>query len=238
MNRLEALGLLAGGLAHDFNNMLTGILGNINIALEHSEPGSQVHQRLVEAEKGSLLAKDLTDKLLTFARGGSPQRRLASIEELIREHVCLLVTGSSTTCRCTFPADLWPVMVNEVLIVQAMTNLLINANQAMDGKGEIRITAENTIVEHEGGLPLESGRYVKISFSDTGPGIEKEILPRIFDPYFTTRPSGTGLGLAIVYSTIRQHDGYVTVESRKGKGTIFHIYLPATAGKRLSPRDH
>lgn len=238
MNRLESLGLLAGGLAHDFNNMLTGILGNINIAIEHSEPGSQVHQKLVEAEKGSLLAKDLTDKLLTFARGGSPQRRLASIDVLIREHVCFLVTGSSTTCRCTFPAGLWLVEVNEVLIIQAMTNLLINANQALEGEGEIRISAENTIVEREGGLPIASGRYVKISFSDTGPGIEKEILPRIFDPYFTTRPSGTGLGLAIVYSIIRQHDGYVTVESEKGMGATFHIYLPAVKGRRLPRRDH
>ena len=226
-SRLESLGLLAGGLAHDFNNILTGILGNINLALQVASPGSPVHGRLQEAEKASVLAKSLTEKLLTLSRGGAPARKPVPMDELIRENMCFVESGSAVTCRCTFAPDLWPAEINEGLIILAMTNLLVNARQAMDGEGEIRITAGNTFIDGTGGLELERGRYVMVSFSDAGTGIDERDLPRIFDPYFTTRPNGTGLGLAIVHSIIRQHHGAITVESRKGKGTTFHIFLPA-----------
>jgi two-component system cell cycle sensor histidine kinase/response regulator CckA len=237
MSRLESIGLLAGVLSHDFNNILTGILGNIHLALQLARPGSPVYDRLLEAEKASLLAKNLTDKLLTFSRGGSPVRKPVPIDDLIRENVCFVETGSSIDCRCTFSPDLWPVQINEGLIILAMTNLLINAKQAMDGNGEIRITAENTFLGKASGLPIEPGRYVKVSFSDAGAGIDKEALPRIFEPYFTTRPNGTGLGLTIAYSIVRQNMGTITVESRKGMGATFHIFLPAAEEAGTSPAD-
>jgi two-component system cell cycle sensor histidine kinase/response regulator CckA len=233
-SRLESLGLLAGGLAHDFNNILTGIIGNINLALQAASPGSPVYGRLWEAEKASLIAKNLTEKLLTFSRGGSPELNPVRMDELIRENVCFVESGSATTCRCAFAPDLWPVEINEGLIILAMTNLLINAKQAMAGEGEIRITAENTFIDGSEGLRIERGRYVQVSFSDAGTGIDEKDLPRIFDPYFTTRPNGTGLGLAIVHSIISQHRGAITVESRKRKGTTFHIFLPAAAERTAS----
>ena len=226
-SRLESLGLMAGGLAHDFNNILTGIIGNINLAIQAASPGSSVYGRLWEAEKASHIAKNLTEKLLTFSRGGSPELKPVHMDELIRENVCFVESGSATTCRCAFASDLWPAEINEGLIILAMTNLLINAKQAMEGEGEIRITAENTVIDGSEGLRIERGRYVQVSFSDAGAGINEKDLPRIFDPYFTTRPNGTGLGLAIVHSIISQYRGTITVESRKGKGTTFHIFLPA-----------
>ena len=227
IERLESIGTLAGGIAHDFNNILTGILGNITLAERHIEPKGKAAERLLEAKKASLRAKDLTQQLLTFARGGAPIKEVASVAALLEESAMFALRGSNVKCEFSLPDNLWPIEIDKGQMSQVITNLVINADEAMPEGGILDIRAENTVIERTGVLPLPGGDYVKITVEDHGVGISKKHLGRIFDPYFTTKQKGTGLGLATVYSIIKNHDGYITVESEPGVGTTFHIYLPA-----------
>jgi len=228
IEKLESIGILAGGIAHDFNNILTGILGNITLAKRYVEPESNATDRLLEAEKASIKAKDLTQQLLTFSRGGAPIKKTASIAELIQDSVNFALRGSKVRCEFSLPDDLWPVEVDEGQISQVITNLVINADEAMPGGGTIDIGTENTVVKGKGALLLPKGNYIKITVKDHGIGIPQEHLGKIFDPYFTTKQKGSGLGLATAYSIIKNHDGHITVESELGVGTTFCIYLPAS----------
>jgi signal transduction histidine kinase/ActR/RegA family two-component response regulator len=228
VEKLESIGTLAGGIAHDFNNLLTGILGNITLAQRYVEPESQVADRLLEAERASLRAKDLTQQLLTFSTGGAPVKKTASIAELLQESATFALRGSKVRCEFSLPDDLWPVEVDEGQMSQVITNLILNADQAMPGGGTINIRAENTVIKGKGDLPLPKGNYIKITVKDQGIGIPKKHLAKIFDPYFTTKQKGSGLGLATAYSIIKNHGGYITVESEVGVGTTFYIYLPAS----------
>lgn len=228
VEKLESIGILAGGIAHDFNNILMGILGNISLAKMDAKPEDKVFERLTEVERASLRAKDLAQQLLTFSRGGAPIKKTASVAELLKDSVTFALRGSNVRCEFSLPDDLWPVEVDEAQINQVINNLIINAEQAMPEGGIINVRAENMVVGTEQGLPLKEGRYVKIAIEDQGIGILKEHLPRIFDPYFTTKQKGSGLGLATSYSIIKRHDGYITVESQLGVGTTIYIYLPAS----------
>jgi len=228
VEKLESIGTLAGGIAHNFNNLLTGILGNITLAQRYVEPGSQAADRLLEAEKASLRAKDLTQQLLTFSTGGAPVKKTASIAELLQESATFALRGSKVRCEFSLPDDLWPVEVDEGQMSQVITNLILNADQAMPGGGTINIRAENTVIKGKRDLPLPKGNYIKITVKDQGIGIPKKHLAKIFDPYFTTKQKGSGLGLATTYSIIKNHEGYITVESEVGVGTTFHIQLPAS----------
>ena len=143
--------------------------------------------------------------------------------------------GSNITCYFSIPEDLSPLEIDEGQITQVIHNLIINAEQAMPKGGVIKVSAENISVSPSTGLPVQSGEYIKITVSDTGIGIPRENLIRIFDPYFTTKEEGSGLGLATVYSIIKNHDGYITAESVSGAGTTFHIYLPASSHKEIAP---
>jgi len=229
--KLESVGILAGGIAHDFNNILTGILGNIGLAMIHMQSEDITFKRLTAAEKAALQARDLTQHLLTFSRGGAPVKKAASITELLMDSVMFALTGSNVQCDFSIPADLRPLDVDEGQINQVINNLIINALQAMPEGGTIKVGAENIVVGAGQGLPLKEGEYVKISIEDEGIGISKAHLQKIFDPYFTTKQRGSGLGLAITYSIVRQHDGYIDVESELGVGTKFSIYLPASSAK-------
>ncbi|MFC1713167.1 MEDS domain-containing protein [Candidatus Poribacteria bacterium] len=228
--KLEAVGVLAGGIAHDFNNILTGILGNISLAemyLQAGEPAGKVLDRLIESEKASIRAKGLTQRLLTFSRGGEPITKQASIVKLLRESTDSVLEGFSVRCEFFIPDDLWPAEVDEGQMDQVIRNLVTNADQAMsNGGGVIRIRAENVVVDEQSILPLESGKYVKVFIEDQGVGIPEEHFSRIFDPFFTTKGKASGLGLSIAHSIVKKHHGLINVESQEGIGTTFHIYLP------------
>ncbi len=227
-SKLESLGILAGGIAHDFNNILTVIIGNISIAKMHITSATPAQTRLDEAEKASLRARDLTLQLLTFAKGGAPIKQTASITELIKDTTGFVLHGSKVQCHFDLDPELWPVEVDEGQISQVMDNLIINAVQAMPNGGSIKVSSRNITLDANSGIHLPAGRYVQVAVQDEGIGIAPDILPKIFDPYFTTKASGTGLGLATSYSIVRNHNGLMTVQSAVGDGTIFRIYLPAS----------
>jgi len=224
-SKIESLGTLAGGIAHDFNNILTAIMGNISLGKMYVDPDDELYEILSEAEKASLRAKNLTRQLLTFSKGGSPIKMSASISELVIDTTNFALSGSKVKPEFFISDDLWPVEIDTAQISQVINNLVINAKEAMINGGKIEIKMEN--LEELSGLPLKDGKYLKISIKDYGTGISKENIPRIFDPYFTTKPFGTGLGLASVFSIIKKHDGLITADSEYGKGTVFYIYLPA-----------
>jgi PAS domain S-box-containing protein len=230
--KLESVGLLAGGIAHDFNNILTAILGNINLAERQVPPGEEAHARLLEAEKATLSARDLTQQLLTFAQGGLPVRKASTIGNLLREQAAFALRGSSVSCHFDIAPDLWAAEVDEGQIGQVVNNLVINAVQATAGSGQIQVGARNARVGPGDGLALPEGRYVLISVQDKGCGIPKENLQRMFDPYFTTKKEGTGLGLAITYSIVKKHEGLIRVDSAVGEGSTFAVYLPACEAPR------
>jgi PAS domain S-box-containing protein len=229
IERLESLGILAGGIAHDFNNLLTGILGNLSLI--QMAKREDFHNILEEAKQASIQAKNLTQQLLTFSKGGEPIKGKVSIEDIIRESAEFSLHGSNVICEFRFASDLWKVEVDKGQTSQVIDNLVINANQAMPEGGKIYIKAENIILPKENLLHLSEGKYIKITLQDEGIGIPEEYLPRIFDPYFSTKQEGSGLGLATVYSIIQRHEGYITVQSKIGEGTTFLIYLPAIEEK-------
>jgi len=232
--KLESVGLLAGGIAHDFNNILTAIFANIGLAklMTAKEPSSNTQSivdRLAAAEKACLRARDLTKQLLTFSKGGAPVKNTASIASLITDTVEFALRGSSVRCQLHIAEDLWPVEVDEGQISQVLQNLVINGDQAMPEGGMLQVEAENYRMLSPSDLPIKSGIYVRITVTDQGIGIPPDHLPKIFDPYFTTKQKGSGLGLATTYSIMKRHEGHITVSSSLGKGTCFTLYLPAAA---------
>ena len=226
--KLESLGILAGGIAHDFNNLLTGILGNVSFAKLLIQDNPKALKRLDECENASLRARDLTSQLLTFARGGEPVRKLVSLPQLIMDSANFALRGSNVRCRFDFSADIHCVEADEGQLSQVINNLVINAHQAMPDGGEIVISARNVDAPLQG-LALREGRHVMIKVQDSGNGIAPDLLPRIFDPYFTTKSGGSGLGLASAYSIVKRHGGAIVAESSPGQGTRFRFYLPASA---------
>ncbi|MEM7351696.1 MAG: ATP-binding protein, partial [Acidobacteriota bacterium] len=234
--KLEALGLLAGGIAHDFNNLLTVLLGNLSLLGTSSTPESQRARHLEDAETAVLRARDLTQQLLTFSRGGAPVRKAASIVEVIHDSASFVMSGSKVRCDIDLVPDLWVVEIDAGQVSQVVNNLLINAIQAMPDGGTVRIAGRNTTTPP---LSLDSGKYVVIDVIDTGVGIPQRHQARVFDPYFSTKQQGRGLGLASAYSIAKQHDGLLTVQSQPGEGTVFSLYLPASTTQTLKrPAAH
>lgn len=227
-HKLESIGVFAGGIAHDFNNILTAILGNVSLAM-FTDDAQEVKIRLRETENAAIRAKDLTQQLLTFSKGGAPIKKTASIIELIRDSANFASRGSDVKCEFEISNDLYPVDVDEGQMSQVINNLVINAIQAMPGSGRIWIIGENIDLDENKLPPLKKGRYIKITVKDRGIGIQEEFLSRIFEPYFTTKQKGNGLGLATSYSIIKNHGGLINVESTFRVGTTFHIYLPVSS---------
>jgi signal transduction histidine kinase/ActR/RegA family two-component response regulator len=226
MAKLESIGILAGGIAHDFNNILTAIQGNISLAKLASKPRDKVFEWLGEAEKASTRARDLTQQLLTFSRGGEPVKKASHIASIVRDSCEFALRGSSVRCEFSIPEHVWTVNADEGQISQVISNLVINAHQAMPQGGVIDVRVDHSEVGPEHGLQIPAGDYVRISIEDHGCGIPEEHLSKIFDPYFTTKEKGSGLGLATSYSIIRKHEGLIAVASTPGFGTTFDVYLP------------
>jgi PAS domain S-box-containing protein len=226
--KLESLGVLAGGIGHDFNNLLSGIIGNISLAKLEVEHGENIIESLDEALRVSAKASALTRQLLVFSKGGAPVKKAASIVEVLRDSAAFTLRGSKVKCEFGIAEDLWPVKVDVGQISQVIHNLVINALQAMSSGGAIKLRAGNITLEAVDDIPLKPGRYVEITIQDHGHGIAPEHLPKIFDPYFSTKPRGSGLGLTTSYAIVKRHEGHITVESKVGKGTLFRIYLSAT----------
>ena len=228
--KLESLGLLAGGIAHDFNNLLTIMLGNIDLVEKSDNLEDLDRESLDLARQASSRARTLTEQLLTFARGGAPQRRLQDLGAVVRQSAALSLSGVNVACELDLPDDLWTAQVDVGQMGQVFNNLLINAGQAMPEGGQVRVTARN--LAHEPPF-LEPGPWIRIDVQDQGVGIPEANLGRIFDPYFTTKPDGSGLGLATSYSIVSRHGGKLVVESVEGQGTTFSVFLPRGDGQEV-----
>ena len=286
--KLESLSILAGGIAHDFNNLLTAIIGNLSLAERQARSGSNVSELLKEVKHASHQAKRLTHQLLTFAKGGTPIRKISSLSKLLKNTISFVLSGSKVRYELFIQDNLWLAEIDEGQISQVINNLIINASQAMPEGGLIEVRAENVANGAKDTLPPKEGehkitegkymggkyiegehteggnieiegehtegenieiegkytegrnietRYIKISFRDHGVGIPEEYLPKIFDPYFTTKQKGNGLGLAVTYSIIKKHGGHIEVESKVGIGSIFSIYLPASKEESLAAKN-
>ncbi len=239
--KLEALGTLAGGLAHDFNNMLMGIQGRSSLMLLQAGTNLFFREHLEQIEKHVECASSLTSRLLAFARGGKCEPRTISLNRLIEEHHRMFCrTRKEISYRSEFAPDLWPVEADIGQMQQVLMNIYVNACQAMPDGGELCIKTENAELEKNQARPysLNPGKFAKLSVTDTGTGIDPDILPRIFDPFFTTKAParGTGLGLASVYGIVKNHGGFVNVRSKINEGSTFEVYLPAS-GKEPERRD-
>ena len=228
--QIESLGTLAAGIAHDFRNYLTVILGQISVGKTRVGPEARGRAGLEQAEQAALAASNLAEQLLTFAKGGAPVTETASIARLIRDSAGFALRGANVRAEPAMADDLWPVEVDKAQMSQVISNLVMNAKEAMPQGGVVQVRAENVTVDAEHPLPpLVAGRYVRIVVKDHGPGIPPEDLHRVFDPYFTTKPGGSGLGLAIAHSIVTRHQGHIAVESQPGVGTTFAVHLPASA---------
>lgn len=233
VRKLESVGILAGGIAHDFNNLLMAILGNISLAKYYTDKKlnqEEIIDVLEGAETASMRASELTKLLITFSKGGTPVKRVASASDLLKSAVSFALNDADVTCNLIIPVGLWPVEVDEGQLKWVVNNVVCNAQEATPTGGIINVIAQNITVSEKEGFSLKEGKYVKISIQDTGVGISKENLVKIFDPYFTTKEmssqKGMGLGLSICYSIIKSHGGTIAVESEIGVGTTVDIYLP------------
>lgn len=226
---IELVGTLAGGIAHDFNNLLAGIMGNIALAKIYIGQEAKVTEKLNICEKAVDRAKDLSQQLLTFSRGGAPVKAISSIDGLIYDSVSFALSGSNVSCNYEIANNLWAAEIDYGQMSQVFQNIVTNAVQAMPGGGVLEVRAQNIEITSGQALPLEPGNYIKISVQDQGAGIPPEILDKIFIPFFTSKKQGSGLGLAICYSIIKKHRGHIEVESAAGGGTVFHLYIPAKA---------
>ena len=228
IQKLRSIGTLAGGIAHDFNNVLTGIYGNISMAREKIPVDSPAMKYLEQAENSMNRATELTNRLLTFAKGGEPLKEDVHIGSFVEEQVCFDLSGSNVKLVFDCPGDIWMADVDRVQILQVFTNLVTNARCVMPDGGHLYIKFKNTEILENTVQGLNQGQYIKVTVQDEGPGIKNEHLGQIFDPYFSTMNTGRGLGLATVYSILQRHGGLITVDSDLGKGTSFTLYLPAS----------
>lgn len=226
-SKLESLGTLAGGLAHDFNNVLMGVIGNLALAKKRAAADEKLLEILCRTEKIAYKAKSLTEQLITFSRGGAPYKKVMRLNELIVETAQFATTGSNSSCVFDLDAGQWPCEADEGQLAQVFTNIVINSKQSMPDGGEIAIRAVNVVIDEGAAGPVAPGRYVRVSFADNGSGIAAEDISKVFDPFFSKKEGGKGLGLATAYSIIKKHSGTITVDSVPGAGTTVSILIPA-----------
>jgi len=241
--KLDSLAHLAGGIAHEFNNLLAGIFGYVEMAGNYSRADKTVSGYLDSVMQIFERSKALTGQLLTFAKGGDPVMKHGSISETVIDTAKFVLMGSEHTCEFSFPDDLWLCDFDREQISVAFENLIINAVQAMQVGGILSISGENIIIEASRHSFIKPGMYARVSIKDSGPGIPVDLLQKIFDPFFTTKQKSRGMGLSMCHSIIRRHNGYIDVESEPGRGTTFHVYIPAPErsprqGKAALPSSH
>src|SRR3954468_18995890 len=236
-SKLESLGTLAGGIAHDLNNILTVISGNIGLAqIEAPADSGSLLGFLSKAGQAAQHAAHLSSQLLTFSKGGAPLKKVVSIGELLEHSAEFALYGSNLRTDFDIAVDLWRAEVDAGQIEQVVNALMLNAREAMPQGGTVRVRARNVVFEENTNAPLPAGRYIKVTVSDRGSGVPKELRTKIFDPYFTTKPSGTGLGLAISYSIVKKHGGLLQLEN-SAEGATFSFYLRASEGIAGSTPD-
>ncbi|MEI7731929.1 MAG: PAS domain S-box protein [Verrucomicrobiota bacterium] len=241
--KMESVGRLAGGVAHDFNNMLQAILGNANLALDEIPPDSPIRESLEEIRSCARRSADLTRQLLAFARQQPIAPRVLDLNETVESLLKMLRRLISEDIQLAWlPAtDLALINVDPTQIDQVLANLCVNARDAIDGVGKVTIETGNAVMDdaycadHPGVMP---GAYVRLAVSDDGCGMDKATMSKIFEPFFTTKGlgKGTGLGLATVYGIVKQNHGFISVSSEPGKGTIFNLYLPQYVGEPAAPQ--
>lgn len=228
MQRLDGLGLIASGIAHDFNNILMSVMGYLELAeldLPEEAPSRSFGQEAFQAIEQ---ARQLTRQLMTFAKGEEPVLSDVDTRSLIQDTVALHLHGSNIALRLALPSDLWPLRADKGQLSQVLSNLTLNARQAMERGGTLHVSAENVPPEAHG------PPHVRITLRDEGQGIDPQTLGRIFDPYFTTKASGHGLGLAVVHTIVRRHKGHIDAASAVGEGTTFTLFLPASPGAEVA----
>jgi signal transduction histidine kinase/ActR/RegA family two-component response regulator len=225
--RLQSLGTLAGGIAHDFNNLLTVIMGNVTLAMLDETVMARAGDCLKEAETGTQRARELTQQMITFARGGDPIREDIDLTALLHETIALALSGAKIRAEVHAPTDLHPVHADRGQIRRALLNLLAHASRAMPHGGIVSIDLADEFVVTGDEAPLSPGAYIRIRISDRGDAIPAERLPTVFDPYAAVAEGGDRFGLATAYSIARKHGGHLAVRSVKGSGTTFTLWLPA-----------
>ncbi len=225
IQKLESIGVLAGGIAHDFNNILGAVMGNLSLARFYGGD-EKITALLSKAETAIGRAKELTNQLLTFSKGGAPVRKTASLNEIVRESALFSIHGSKAVIEFRLDQNLKPGLIDSGQISQVIQNLVMNASESMTDGGVITVSTINVEICGDD-LPLEPGEYVKVTVSDHGNGISPEIADRVFDPFFSTKNDGNGLGLTTSFNIIKKHSGYIGFNSRE-KGTDFFIYLPVS----------
>jgi CheY-like chemotaxis protein len=231
--KMEAVGTLAGGVAHDFNNLLMGIQGRTSLMLLETDPIRPQFDQLKEIEIYIQRATKLTKQLLGFARGGKYEVKPTNMNDLIEKSSQMFGrTKKEITIYKTYHDQIWSVEIDRSQIDQVLLNIFVNAWQAMPAGGDLYIQTKNELLDEDvaGVYRVRPGKYVAISITDTGTGMDENTLKRIFDPFFTSKDKelGSGLGLASAYGIIQNHDGIIFAESEKGQGATFRIYLPAT----------
>jgi signal transduction histidine kinase len=231
-DKMEAVGLLAGGMAHDFNNLLQVIIGGISLCRMRLEPGSEADELLEPAERSAEQARHLGMQLLALAKGGFRAREAMEIAPLIIDVVSSVLAGTAIQCEFDLQQDMPVVVADARQIAQVFSQLVTNAVEAMPEGGRVRIGGHVSHISMEDAPPLAGEDYLHVTVHDSGPGIPEEHLSKIFNPYFTTKEVGSrkgqGLGLAVCQAVIRKHGGVITAESSPGEGTTFHVWLPVT----------
>ena len=242
VQKMEAIGTLAGGVAHGFNNVLMSIQGNTSLMLVDTDTSHPHHERLENIEQSVVIAAALTSQLLGFARGGKYEAKLTDLNEMVEKTSNMFGRRKKEIkIHRRYQKDIWTVNVDQGQIEQVLLSLYYNALKAMPGGGELYLQIENITLDKDYVKPfsIEPGRYVKISITDTGVGMDEETRRRIFEPYFTTTEMGrgTGLGLASVYGIIKNHGGIINVYSEEGEGTTFNIYLPTSEKEVIKEKE-
>ncbi len=234
-HKMESFKTLAGGMANDFNNLLTVITNSLFMARLDLDSKSEKYQILLSAEKAAVQANALTNQLLSIAGGGRPVMTEIDLRNVISEAAGFIITDNAVDYDITFDDNLALVHADRGMIDQAIGNVIKNAVQALPDGGEIKMNVANVSVDSSMPLPLSDGEYVKVSIWDNGKGIPSDLRERVFDPFFTTRLNGHGLGLSLAYAAIRQHGGHITVDSGES-GTSVCLYLPSIKAQSAKPQ--